>query len=368
MSTVKGWCPGALRPMLSGDGYLLRLRPRGGRLSPTQARAVAQAALDYGNGLIELTSRANLQLRGVTLQSHPRLIAALQPYDLIDADIDSETRRNIIVTPFADAETEDLVGRLESDLIASNLPLPAKFGFAVDTAPQRVLANASADIRLERGPHGLILRAEGMKTGAVLRSVQDAVALAKWFLDHGGAVNNRGRMAGLIARGFTPPDAHEIPVPLAAPAVPGLTPQGVLVGFEFGQIEADILSRLSEFGALRLTPWRMVLIENMTVPPDIPGLIHHPDDPRLRLHACIGAPRCPHAHSDSRAVIRALAPFLPAGQHLHVSGCAKGCGWPHSADLTVTSTPSGFDLIRNGRAGDPPDLTGQTAAQLPKAF
>ena len=38
---VKGWCPGALRPMLSGDGLVLRVRPHGGRLSQAQAAGIA---------------------------------------------------------------------------------------------------------------------------------------------------------------------------------------------------------------------------------------------------------------------------------------------------------------------------------------
>ncbi|MEL6888251.1 MAG: hypothetical protein AAFO86_06030, partial [Pseudomonadota bacterium] len=34
--TVKGWCPGAYRPMMSGDGLIVRIRPRLGRLDSTQ--------------------------------------------------------------------------------------------------------------------------------------------------------------------------------------------------------------------------------------------------------------------------------------------------------------------------------------------
>ncbi len=30
---VKGWCPGALRPMESGDGLVVRVRPRAGAFS-----------------------------------------------------------------------------------------------------------------------------------------------------------------------------------------------------------------------------------------------------------------------------------------------------------------------------------------------
>ena len=41
---VKGWCPGALRPMQSGDGLVVRIRPRSGTFNPRQLRALADAA------------------------------------------------------------------------------------------------------------------------------------------------------------------------------------------------------------------------------------------------------------------------------------------------------------------------------------
>ena len=62
---IKGWCPGALRPMASGDGLVVRIRPHGGRLSAAQAAGIAAAALAHGNGEIDLSARANLQLRGI---------------------------------------------------------------------------------------------------------------------------------------------------------------------------------------------------------------------------------------------------------------------------------------------------------------
>ena len=70
---VKGWCPSALRPMLSGDGLVVRLRPRGGRLSSAQAAGIAELSARHGNGLIDLTGRANLQIRGVREESHEPL-------------------------------------------------------------------------------------------------------------------------------------------------------------------------------------------------------------------------------------------------------------------------------------------------------
>lgn len=353
--------------MESGDGWVVRIRPRGGRLEAAQATAIAGAAEAYGNGVIELTGRANLQLRGVTPDSHPKLIAALADHGLIDAKIATETRRNIIVTPFADARTDDLAETLAARLAASDLPLPAKFGFAIDTGAAPVLTRDPADIRIERGPDGLLLRADGMDHAAALHRVDDALELARWFLDMGGATGGRGRMAALIARGIRPYARLLAPKPASA-AGPGAGPHGVLAALEFGQIPPDTLRRLGRIGPLRMTPWRMLLVQGALQLPQMPGLILDPADPRLRLRACPGAPACPQALAETRDLARSLGALVPQGSVLHVSGCAKGCGWPRAADRTLTATTAGFDLIRHGRAGDPAMLRGLHPDQLPKVL
>lgn len=75
---IRGWCPGALRPMESGDGLVVRVRPPGGRLTAAQGRALAAAARIHGNGLIDLTARASLQLRGASAAGHAALVAELR--------------------------------------------------------------------------------------------------------------------------------------------------------------------------------------------------------------------------------------------------------------------------------------------------
>lgn len=361
---IRGWCPGALRPMDSGDGWVVRIRPPGGRLDGAQAQAIADAAEAHGNGVIELTGRANLQLRGVTPASHAPLIEALRPHGLIDADARAEGRRNIIVTPFADAEADRLAAELAEALAASDLALPAKFGFAVDPGAAPILTRDPADIRIEPGPN---LRADGATRAAPYRGPSDALALARWFLDQGGAPSGRGRMAALTAR-VLPPGATLPAAPPAAPLRPGPHADGLLVGLEFGQIAPETLRRLGRLAPLRLTPWRMVLIRGARRLPAIPGLILDPHDPRLRLRACPGAPACPQAQAATRPLARALAPLIPADAVLHVSGCAKGCGWPRAADVTLTATGAGFDLIRHGRAQDAPALRGLDPDQLPKVL
>jgi precorrin-3B synthase len=371
---IQGWCPGALRPMLSGDGWVIRVRPPGGRLAPQPAREIARLARAHGNGVIDLSSRANIHLRGITEQSYAPLIEGLDALGLIDENPEAEERRNIVLSPFwsRDDGSVELATALAKSRTAPDAPrLPAKFGFAIDCGPRPVLTNVSADIRLERDADGgLICRANGAATAArvsTATAVSTMLALADWFVQSGGISGERGRMAAHLARGAALPEIfNEVPAPSAAgySPEPGPVTQGVLVGFEFGQVPAELLDALSHLGALRVTPWRMLLIEGISAMPDLPGLITQPNDPMLRVIACTGAPGCLQAMQPTRALARSLAPHLPDGTVLHVSGCSKGCAHAGATALTLTAQAGGFDLIRDGRARDLPLRWGLTAEYL----
>lgn len=362
---VQGWCPGALRPMLSGDGLVVRIRPDLGRLTPAQARGIADAARAFGNGQIDLSARGNVQLRGVSDATHPALIEALAALGLIDPDSEAEQRRNILVTPFADAETLALAAQMQVAL-AQMPALPGKFGFAVDTGPAPVLSGIAADIRAERAADGqLILRCEGAALGAPVTDLAvAAVALAQWFVAAGGVSEGRGRMAALIARGAVPPGAlagRLAPAPAAAPPGPGLRAEGALLAFAFGRMQAETLAALAALGPLRVTPWRMLLVQGLRQLPDLLDVIRAAGDPIRRVEACSGAPACLQGLAPVRDLARRLAPQVPPGKRLHVSGCAKGCAHPGRADITLVATAAGFDLIRNGTAAAQPDLRGVPA-------
>ena len=359
---IQGWCPGALRPMLSGDGLVVRIRPRGGRLSAVQVAGIAALSAKYGNGLIDLSARANLQLRGVIDGSYEALMGGLQGLGLLDETAEAEARRNILVTPFWQESdgAQEIAAGLALALTAKDAPdLPGKFGFAVDTGVAPVLTCASADIRIEQGLNGLICRADGVATGAPVcrdTAVEAALRLAHWFVDSGGAPNGRGRMAEHLGAGQTEFSYENFWDP-----APGPHALGYLVGLEFGQISAATLAGL---GPMRLTPWRMVLLEGVKDAPDLPGLITRADDPLLRVVACTGAPGCSQGLQATRGLARALAGFVPKGRLLHVSGCAKGCAMPKTAAMTLVGQTGGFGLVAQGLASDAPLQSGLTAAAL----
>ncbi|WP_424985363.1 precorrin-3B synthase [Microbulbifer sp. S227A] len=364
---VRGWCPGAYRPMMSGDGLVVRVRPRLARLEREQILGLCAAAARYGNGMIDLTNRANLQLRGVQATDHDALLADLAALDLLDADPAIETRRNILVTPFY--ECGDLTARLARDL-SDRLPdlplLPAKFGFAIDTGPARMLAHGSADIRLERSATGLLLRADGADTGRTVTegdAIEQAIALARWFAETRAPQTRR--MARLTADHPLPGRWRgTAPVACAPACQPGPHDAGTLYGVPFGQLDADALTTLirqTGASALRVTPWRMFLLEGADA-----GLsrafVTRSGDPLLSADACPGAPYCPQAEVQTREIARALAPRTRGS--LHVSGCAKGCARRNPADVTLVGRAGRFDLVKHGCTGDEPAMRDLTPDDL----
>ncbi len=369
---VYGWCPGALRPMMSGDGLVVRIRAPLGRLGQDQAMAVAGLSEKFGNGLLDVSARANLQLRGVTEAAHPDLIAELRSLGLVDPDAAAETRRNALLQPFwSDGDdTHHIAQALSLALTkASDLTLPGKFGFAIDAGATPVLQDISADIRIERAQHGLILRADGAACGKPVTAdtaAQEALELAHWFLASGGAPAGRGRMKAHLASGADLPQGHTAEADgQPHKARPGRTAVGQMAALEFGQITAADLAALAALGPIRLTPWRMLLAEGTQALPPVPGLILDATDPRLQVSVCTGAPRCLQALAQTRPLARDLAQHLPAGTTLHVSGCAKGCAHPAPADLVLTATAKDrFNIIRDGTAAARPHIPDITAAAL----
>ncbi len=369
---AKGWCPGAYRPMMSGDGLVVRVRPQLARLTAEQALSLCAAARAFGNGIIELTNRANLQLRGVAEVRHEALLGRLQAMGLLDSDPQLECRRNILVAPFwrVGDDTAQLAAELTARL--NELPeLPAKFGFAIDAGEAPVLRSASADIRIERRDDGgLILRPDGSAHGKAVTTecaVTALIALARWFVQSGGA--EAKRMVTHLSCVSLPCEMKAVPRPGQSEEipVPGPIEGGLIYGAPFGQIEADALERLMEesgASAMRVTPWRLFMLEEAQ-PTPAEGFIAEAGDPLLRVDACPGAPLCSSASVETRSLARALAGRTSGS--LHVSGCAKGCARSRPADVTLVGREGRFDLVRNGCPWDEPERRGLDADDLTKS-
>lgn len=365
---IKGWCPDAWRPMHSGDGWLVRVRPPLGRLSRDQVFGLCRAASRFGAGTLQLTNRANLQIRGVREAYWPALMDALIGLGLVAAEAEQERRRNWLVAPdWRAGDPTHCIAKLLTERAAALPELPGKVGFAIDAGPAPVLAEAPADFRIETTRTGrLLLRADGRTRGTPLDSAEQAVDalidLAHWFVQSGGA------RAGRMARHYPPLPAWA--PPQASPAEPagplrlGRHPLGAVHGLAFGQIEAETLMAAMQAGgahAVRVTPWRRLLFEGAAFAPRA-GLLSDNDSPELNVQACVGAPACEQAGAPTRDLAQRLSPAV-AGR-LHVSGCSKGCADSRPADVCLVARDGRYDLVRQGRADDRPHRAGLSEAQV----
>lgn len=354
---VKGWCPGAHRPMMSGDGLLFRVRPFFGELSREQAFGLCDLAERFGNGMLDLTSRANLQIRGVAEVNQTALLEALDRLGVIDADPAVEKCRNILMPPdwSAGDATHALYCRVLETL--PSLPdLPGKFGVTIDTASQPCLREGSADFRFEHSTSGaLILRADGAPRG---RAVTDDTAMdalrdmAQWFIGSGGF--SAGRMARHLANCSLPTGWADVS-PRSQVTTPqvGAAPGGTILGAPFGKIVCtDLRALLQNSQAMHLRPMlgRKLMVCDAQVT-EAAGFVTTPSR-LMDVHACPGAPYCPAASVKTAQLARALAPVTNGS--LHVSGCEKGCAFPRAAATTFVGRGGTFDLVSEGQPWDEP--------------
>src|SRR3954452_4315541 len=136
MPTRRLACPGVGDPMETGDGWLLRIRLPGGAVTPAQLDVVADAAERWGRGIVEITARGNLQVRGVAAGAVEAAAGALVDGGLALPDPGLDARRAVVAPPLtghdpaeaaaADSLVADVVGAL-LDLPATS-PVPPKFG------------------------------------------------------------------------------------------------------------------------------------------------------------------------------------------------------------------------------------------------
>lgn len=378
-AAVKGWCPGALRPMESGDGYLVRLRMTGGILTPSRAARLAELSRQFGNGQLELSARANLQVRGVEERHLDALRAELDRLGLLDRDAAAEAVKNVIAAPLAGLDPaarldiRPLVAALEARLLADEAlhALPGKFGFAIDDGGRFPLGTALTDVvAVAIGADRLAFFLGGVFAGIGTpdRLADIAARCARAFLE---LRDDERRLAPLVARigiealrtraGIEP--ASDIGQRPSPPAV-GFFPLGELGVFglavPFGALSATQLAFLADRNAeIRLSPWRVLFLAGHGVTPDLAaeadahGFIIRPDEPRLSVAACPGSPACASSHTPTRRdaeLLAALAPALGPGVSLHVSGCWKGCARAEKTAVTLTGTAGGYKLILAGKA------------------
>ncbi|MEM5342759.1 precorrin-3B synthase [Paraburkholderia azotifigens] len=158
-------CPGLLRIVPALDGGICRVKLAAGALNSAQALAIADAIDEHASGIVDITNRANLQLRGVKRGQEDALIAALLdaglgPQNATHAFADDV--RNVMVSPAAGRDAHALFDTtaLASDLLsllqgdARCAALSPKFALLLDGGERLMMLDHPHDIWFSAMPSG----------------------------------------------------------------------------------------------------------------------------------------------------------------------------------------------------------------------
>src|ERR671923_1200987 len=205
-------CPGLFYATPAQDGAIYRIRTPAGMLTSQQGSVVAHFAAQMGDGYLQITNRANLQIRSVHPAAPPPLLATFQDVGLAAPRAGVDHLRNIMASPTAGidpqalVDTRPLVTALDRTIAQHEefAGLPAKFsigfdggeGVSVRHHPNDIWLVATADHRPDAGEHlpvsfRLLFNAgqgQELDTGLRLRPeecVPLVVAIAQVYLTHG---------------------------------------------------------------------------------------------------------------------------------------------------------------------------------------
>jgi precorrin-3B synthase len=416
----RGVCPGLSRPLPTGDGLLLRLITIG-TISLDAFAALCAAARRHGNGIVEITARGSIQIRGLNAGSASKFAD-----EIATLGIAAEDGVPVLCNPLAGLDAEEifdasmLAAALRGALARRSLAerLDPKVSVIIDGGGPFNLTRVAADFRLSAqlvngtpalhiGVGGDAGSATDLGLIAPNAAVEAVLRLLSVLAQHGSSVRARDVIAAdgagpfhdalasarvASAAQFDPDGATNLNFSSASSQskdVIGLHQlrDGSLacgIGLAFGHAEASLLEKVAGAAAaagargLRTAPNRALLAVGPSAQnaaaffaaSEQLGFVTRAGDPRRHVVACAGAPLCISGYIAARAlaprVVAAAAPYLGDGSTLHISGCGKGCAHAGAATLTVVGTVDHCALIANGSARGAP-FAAATVGELPAA-
>lgn len=358
----------------AADGWLARVRVPGGRLSAGALRALAAISEELGNGLVDLTARANLQLRGLAPVAAAALAPRLKAVGLLPSTA-HDRARNVLASPLAgrapDAldDVDSVVALLDEQVSATRLlsELPGRFCFLVDDG-----TGAGREI----GPDVTVVARGGGRFGVALdgRPLEfegdGAEAVTVALRAAGAFVMQRGDAWRLSE---TPGGPGTIAAVLGLDMAP-VTRAARTRGFGPGRIEQRdgrvALTALAPLGQLwpellralacvsddvRLSTRRTVTLVDLD-----PDAVHDTREALAAAHlvmdrasgwvgltACAGTGRCPRAQADVRRAAAERARDRAATDPAeHWAACERRCGEVPGTPVAVAVHDDGDVEVR----------------------
>jgi precorrin-3B synthase len=402
-------CPGLFRMAKALDGSICRLKLTFGDLSAVQARCVADAAKRCGNGTIEITNRANLQIRGVRPAMEDSLIAAFLEAGLGPLRDLGDDVRNVMISPFAGFDRTGLDVRPLAlrvlTIVQTNLlyqTLSPKFSILIDGGESVAMVDHPHDLWLshverEDSTPGFAFGVAGVPpikanaqpalgrvaTGQAFGLITGILDIfIEWCRAHPEASRLRHMIGETGAECLVEQLELRLGAPLRSEQIAnwrrsparenghlGLSPEvdnsHCFVGAmpPLGRLDPGLLQSLADLaekygrGKLRMTPWQSVLLPQVSIGDakttlaalEALGLDAYPKSVLATMISCSGSAGCGSAMAATQLDGLKLASLLkgsPAVPQIHMSGCSKSCASPSAKPITLVATAAGrYDIF-----------------------
>lgn len=374
------------------DAFMARLRIPGGVVKSYQLRELAHIARDLTSGYVQITTRANFQIRLIKPKDAPEVLRRVQSVGLQTRGAGADNIRNLTNNPTAGIDPCELVDCTPfvnelADFILSHREfynLPRKFNIAFDGGGLIGSVEDTNDIGVKavRTAEGAAFRiALGGATGhkafardlGVLvppdRLVKTIVAIVRVFIAHGNRQDRkRARLKHLLEKwsldkylaetekrlGFSLPRVPLEPLSYPSQDIPhshvGAFPQkqpGLYylgISFPAGQVTPRQMLRLAELaenygsGEVRLTVWQNLLLPNIPAAylDTVKKAVHRIGLGTEQSHvasgvvACTGNRYCKYAATDTKGHALALIRQLEKRVPLDRPVNIHVTGCPHS--------------------------------------
>ncbi len=403
-------CPGALTFAHMRDGEMIRLRFPGGKLSRPELQALAALSKNFGNGLLDLTNRANIQIRGLNRKhfSPEDLTTALDEAGFLSQNPWSDRLRNIMADPLdyrncGDTNSSAVVMALDEEL--QNTPslakLSPKFCFIIDNGSPYQISTQPHDLALIAlpffGKSLYQLSLAGHLTSLCVSEDKAAnllIQIANYICHFGHEVK---RVSHLLQKFSleeacqhilefapycikSPPDNKADLTPPPIGLIKGQKPAYSLgLGVPTGRLTAQQIFTLAKFcqhvtetptiehkkHCVTLSPWQIIYVHNIPASQieitiktaKQAGFITDPNFLNSQVFACSGSSGCPRTEAPAKeeglTLIKLLkddpVPSTEQAIKIHISGCARSCALASQADIVALAQTdgSGYHLYEN---------------------
>ena len=389
-------CPGLFSGSRARDGILSRMRIPGGILNVQQCGAIADLVDRYSSGYLQVTNRANLQIRDLKSAISPEVWQDLQALGLASHCVEVDPIRNIMASPTAGIDREQLLDirplvQAWDDYLQTHpalSELSAKFSVGFDGGESVSIRAIRNDILLAAGKSAdseIVLRLHLNGDTEIIiqqsKCISVLAALASVYLEY---TQNKPRIQGKKPRlrhlladwgvesylerveNNLPFSLQRSPIATSEKSIPnhkhlGIHPQQqsgfsyIGIALPLGRLKSHQLRDLANLaqtfarGTLRLTPWQNLLISDIPnsqlfeVKQQLADRGFHWSTTNLDscLVACAGSTGCASAMTDTQShaieMVKVLAEKLQIDRpiNIHFSGCEKSCAQHSPIDITL---------------------------------